>query len=229
MNRDTIVDRFIQDKAQERKINSLGYLQQIQGYKLTSQDLKRNIKKYDQRLFHQISQKYSTQQSESTSQAKFSQQKKVLQQAYRNFLKSDAFTIDVYRNFQEMSEDLRHILQTQSRKICRYKMFLSDFSPYDYYFISRTHTEPMILGGFCFAIIQNQSLYIKVLCSHKGQGSRLLQFIKGYAPFLNVSQIELFCLPDLQPFYEKEGFVYSKKDKKMIYPIEPWRSTSHRL
>ena len=46
-----------------------------------------------------------------------------------------------------MSEDLRHILQTQSRKICRYKMFLSDFSPYDYYFISRTHTEPMILGG----------------------------------------------------------------------------------
>lgn len=99
MNRDTIVDRFIQHKAQERKINTLGYLQQIQGYKLTSQDLKRNIKKYDQRLFHQISQKYSTQQSESTLQAKFSQQKKVLQQAYRNFLKSDAFTIDVYRNF----------------------------------------------------------------------------------------------------------------------------------
>ena len=85
MNRNTIVDRFIQHKAQERKINSLRYLQQIQGYQLTSQDLKRNIKKYDQRLFHQISQKYPTQQSESTSQAKFSQQKKVLQQAYRNF------------------------------------------------------------------------------------------------------------------------------------------------
>lgn len=100
-------------------------------------------------------------------------------------------------------------------------MFLSDFSPYDYYFISRTQTEPMILGGFCFAIIQNQSLYIKVLCSHKGQGSRLLQFIKGYARFLNVSQIELAFLPDVRHFYEKEGFVYSKKDKKMIYPIEP--------
>lgn len=52
MDRNTIVDRFIQRKAQERKINSLGYLQQIRGYKLTSQDLKRNIKKFDQRLFH---------------------------------------------------------------------------------------------------------------------------------------------------------------------------------
>jgi hypothetical protein len=158
MNRNTIVDRFIQHKAQERKINTLGYLQQIQGYKLTSQDLKRNIEKYDQRLFHQISQKYSAQQSESTLQAKFSQQKKVLQQAYRNFLKSDAFTIDVYRDFQEMSEDLRHILQTQSRKICRYKIFLSDFSPYDYYFISRTHTEPMILGGGFFLQVSNINL-----------------------------------------------------------------------
>jgi predicted GNAT family N-acyltransferase len=41
---------------------------------------------------------------------------------------------------------------------------------------------------------------------HGGLGKRLMELILGHDKFRQVSHIELYCLPELFPFYQQHGF-----------------------
>jgi len=47
-----------------------------------------------------------------------------------------------------------------------------------------------------------------VSASHrdKGLGSRLIQLVKTHPELQQVRHFELYCLPELEPFYQRQGF-----------------------
>ncbi len=67
------------------------------------------------------------------------------------------------------------------------------------------HAFARVISDFIFkavifdVIVSNEA-------RHGGLGNRLMELITGHEKLRHVSHIELYCLPELFPFYQRSGF-----------------------
>jgi GNAT acetyltransferase-like protein len=67
------------------------------------------------------------------------------------------------------------------------------------------HAFARVISDFIFkAVIFD--VIVSSDARHGGLGDRLMQLIRGHEKLRHVSHIELYCLPELFPFYQRSGF-----------------------
>jgi hypothetical protein len=67
------------------------------------------------------------------------------------------------------------------------------------------HAFARVISDFIFkAVIFD--VIVSADARHCGLGDRLMQLITGHEKLRHVSHIELYCLPELFPFYQRSGF-----------------------